>query len=356
MKKIGIAFALAILMFGCKKEDITPLVHLGEAPVFTVLGTVDGKSVSFQGGVDNAFLTTYTDVVQGVQRFSGRLNKGNDYVDFGVFDGNLFLPESNLSQAGNQLKLTLDNTTEYLHIEKNSFSNFQQIENIQISVNGIVVGSKLTLNEPGIYAICITANYLDADATSTTICNDVVVGYKDLAPFEIINSITLGGALTAEINNLNSGISVSSVKWYVDNNLVAENLNLSSNLSAGMHQLKAVVAFSNGMIKTRTIGVHSGNNELYLQDINLLKSEVAPDLLQDFKSQFSLMLDGVMYKHIGSSTVNQVEVTGFSFYGKNASNKDVYKVSGTINCQMRKMSTNEILNAQFYVVFGLEIE
>lgn len=355
MKKIGLLLALVVFVSACKKENITPPIDLGEDPVFSVTGTVDGQSISFQGGIDGAYLETYTDVIHGVQRFSGRLTQGENYADFGVFDGNLFLPESNLGQAGTQLKLTLENTTEFIHIEKNSFSNYQQIQSIQISANGVDYGPKLTISEPGIYNICVTITYNDVNSTTTTICNDVILGYQDLAPFEVTNSVIQNGYLTAAINCLSTSISVNSVKWYLDNILISENASLTGLISTGVHHLKSVVTFSNGIVKTRTVGVHSGNNTLKLQDVNMFKTPISAALLQDFKAEFSIKLNGATYQHIGSSNSNQVVITGLSLYGKNAADKDVYKVSGTINCPMKNMSTGEISNAQFNVVFGVEI-
>jgi len=355
MKKLGILFAIFLIASACKKEKIEPPIVLDENPVFSVIGNIGAQQISFQGGVSNAYLETYTIQSNGVSRFSGKLIQGENYVDFGVFDGQLFLPGANISQAGNQLKLTLDNNTEFLHIEKNTFSNAEFIQSISITSNGQDHGPKLSIYEPGIYNICVTATFNDSNFSTTTICNTVVVGYVDYAPFKIVNNLTQNGGLTASVECLNSAVSVSAVKWFVDNTQISTTTNLATLVSIGAHHLKAEVTFSNGITKTSTVAINAQNTTLHLQDINVFKSNPPLEILQDYKAQFSIKLNGILYKHIGSSEANQVTITGFSFYGKNAANKDVYKVSGVIICPMKNMNTGEISNAQFNVVFGLEI-
>lgn len=349
-KSLYIASLFVFLITGCKKEKVEVAPQFGETPVFSVVGTIDGQSVSFQAGVESAFLTTYSTSVHGVNRFSGKLEKGDDYVDFGIFDGNIFSANSSIFQAGNVLALTQPYTNALFTLNKASCTNASLIDYLEIKINNIAVGESLVIYEPGIYSICVTVHYYDG--AYKEVCNDLIIGYKDMAEFSIQYSLSAQGLLFASTE---TGLTKTQTKWYIDGTLNSSNADCNFNLAPGLHVLTAEVTFSNGATKSHSVIIDANLQGRYFEEFDSFKTELNDLLYQDFKAEFKVKLGGVLYEHVGNSSNEQVVLTGVSLYGKSATGNDVYKLSGIVSAEMKNTSTQEIVNAQFSVVIGLEI-
>lgn len=349
--KLTLLFVITLLLSACKKEEIEP-EELSEVPVFSVTGTVDGQSVDFYAGVDGAYLTTYTSEWHGVDCFSGKIIKGNDYVDFGLFDGNVLMPGNVIPTLGTNFYLTTPFTTPLIHIEKSQFANSSGISEISITLDGVNVGNVLSIYEPGIYSICIDVTFNDVANSSMNICNDVVVGYNDPAPFVLHHTMT-GSSVHAYIDLKEN---IKSIQWFVDGVIVSNSPDLFHSLTPGLHHLTARTTFTNGVVRSRSIIVDGDNQNRFLQDIHILKEPIQEHLYQDYKGRFDLKVGGVLYTHIGDSENTSLAVTGITPYGKNSAGKNVYKVSGTMSTPMRNTANQSIVNAQFAVVIGVEIE
>lgn len=349
--KLQILLGFLIFLTACKKESIEP-DEMSEVPVFSVTGTVDGQPVSFYAGVDGAYLTTYTSDWNGVDCFSGKLTKGTDFADFGLFDGNVLSSVDFIPELGSNFYLTLPYSTPLLYIDKFQFSNETEIAEISIKVNGEEKGGALTIYEPGIYSICINVTFADASSSSMEICNDVVLGYIDDATF-VLNHSSIGGQIQASIDQTEN---VNSIQWYLDGNLVSSTSNLDYSIAPGLHQLTAIVTYTNGIVRSRKIIVDGNSEGRFLEDIHLFKNLIPEYLNQDYKGRFDVKVNGVLYTHIGDPNNTSLEVTGIAPYGKNSAGKDVYKVSGNLTTQMKNTVNQSIVDAQFSIVIGVEIE
>lgn len=349
--KLHILLGILIFLTACKKESIEP-DDLSEVPVFSVTGTVDGQPVSFYAGVDGAYLTTYNYESHGVDCFSGKIIRGSDFVDFGIYDGNVLLPGNLIPELGTNFYLTSPFTSPLIHIEKSQFSNAADIAEIEISLDGVPVGNTLSIYEPGIYTICVNVMFADASNSTMNVCNDIVVGYRDHAPF-IVNHSMNNSTVYASIGMKEN---VAGIQWFVDGVVVSNSLELSHQLTEGIHELKARVTFTNGVVSTRTIIVDGSNENRFLEDVATFKETLLDNQYQDFKGRFSLSIGGVLYTHIGDAENTSLEVTGITPFGKNSAGKEVYKVSGNLTTQMKNTVTQSIVDAQFAIVIGVEIE
>lgn len=351
MKKSAyIAGLLIFLLVSCKKEKIDVEPEYGESPVFSVEGTIDGEAVSFQAGVDGAYLTTYTTAFNGVNRFSGKIEKGQSYVDFGIFDGNLLANNHSLVEMSNLIGLTQTYTTPLFTLNRSLCTNSIFIDHLEIKVNNVFVGESLVIHEPGIYPICVKVVYVDG--TNKEVCNDVIIGYKDMADFTIQYGINSQGYLSASTQ---TSLQKTTTSWYVDGVLTSSNADCYYYLNPGLHVLTAVVSFDNGAETSHSVIVDSEGYGRYFEDMNCFRTALSETMYQDFKAQFKVKHNGVLYEHVGSSTNQQITITGLAPYGQSAAGHDVLKLTGVVNTQMRNTTNQELVNANFNVVIGIEI-
>ncbi len=349
--KISVVIAgfLIVLFAGCKKENIAPHDIYGETPIFSVVGTIDGQDIAYYAGIDASYLTTYTTSVHGVNRFSGKMFKGESYVDFGIFDGNLF-SNSSFSEAGNNLTFTKPYTTELFILNRQSCTNASLIDHLDIKLNNVSVGQSLIIYEPGVYTVCVNAYFYDG--TNKEVCNEVTIGYKDMAKFDIQYSMSQQGTLLASTQ---TSLTKTQTKWYVDGVFSSSEIDFTHNLSPGLHILTAEVSFSNGATKSHSVIVDSESQGRYFEEFNSFKADLSASAYQDFNATLDVKIGDVLYKHIAGTGNQSVILTGLSVYGKGPTGNDIYKVSGIINTPMKNMNNQEIVDAQFNVVFGLEI-
>jgi hypothetical protein len=350
--KYSILFAMLLGLFACKKEDVTPDVPSDEVPVFKAVGTIDGIPVSFQAGVNGAFLSTYTANIEGVDRFSGKIIQGQNFADFGLYNGNLMLPTSSFVFSGTNLRFASPTITPLFSLNKDLMANAEIIESIDIQVNGVSVGENLIIYEPGIYTICVDVNYLDELQENGTVCNQLILGYTDFGMFNINHNVSGTGMIQANISTL---IGVANVNWFVDDNYVSSGTSFSGSLAADENKLKAEVTFSNGVVASREIFVNTFNQSVYVEDLCHFVLPLESTFLRDFKVDLSIMVNGTLYTHVASTNQTEIELTEVSYYGLNANGKDVYKLTGVVNALMKNNTTMEIVNAQLDVVFGIEI-
>lgn len=349
--QFSLALLLLLTSFGCKKEKIEPPVTVySETPVFTVTGSLEGNSVLFQAGVENAYLENFNTVVNGVNRFGGRIIQGDNYVEIALYDGNLSLPNSTFPSTTNTIALSQDFSLPLIKILKSSCNNFDVISDLQFTVDGNEMGGDLSIIEPGVYEICTKITFYDG--TYKTVCNEVVVGYRDLGEFVLKTSLTGNSVVNGLVQ---SSLPINSIDWYLDEQFLGTNMGLLQQLNNGLHELTATVHFENGVTRSHSVIVDGTNSMKYLQDINSFKSGINSSLYQDFKGEISIRKDGVLYKHLGGAGSSNIFVTNYSYFGKSSSGADIYKISGVVTAQMKNTISNEVSTSQFNVVFGLEI-
>lgn len=337
--------------FACKKEKIEmPVTTYSETPVFSVSGTIGGSSILFQAGTDGAYLENFNTIINGVNRYGGRMIQGDNYVEIALFDGNLSLPDAAFPTNSTTISLSQDFSLPLLKVIKSSLSNQDLISELQFTVNGEAVGNELSISEPGIYEVCTNVSYFNG--SSKEVCNEVIVGYRDLGAFNLKTTFSGQNIITGEVI---SALPISSIDWYLNGVFQQTSIDFYQPLSTGLKELTAKVHFANGITRSHSVIVDGTIALNYLQDLNSFKSGINDALYQDFKGEISILKDGVLYEHVGGSGNSNIIVTNYSYYGKSPNGVDIYKISGIVSTQMKNMTTNEVVSSQFSVVFGLEI-
>ena len=73
----------------------------------------------------------------------------------------------------------------------------------------------------------------------------------------------------------------------------------------------------------------------------------------------ALDLEDELFEHyrsdMANNTSSSVQITDITYFGLNSAGKNVYKVSGIIDCKERKVGTSIDANLSVNFVFGIEI-
>ena len=85
---------IMISLASCKKDEV--VLPESNDPIFRVDGTFDGQNFSLIAGDNNAYMHTMTEIVNGVEVFSGNLSNGDFSVEMGVYNGLVDMPSSQM--------------------------------------------------------------------------------------------------------------------------------------------------------------------------------------------------------------------------------------------------------------------
>lgn len=355
MKGYTLIGFLAILMViaSCKKEDLKPDTDadLSETPVFKVQGTIDGSPVEFLAGVDGMYLSTYSYQVNGVDKFCGSLTDGDNYVKVGVFNGNLGAPQLVPFPAMNTIGFTSPFLFPLIKINTEAMVNGSYVTQLNFVVDGESVGNQLILSDAGKYEVCAEITFYDG--TQRTVCNTLILGYNDLAPYELKHFCDLDGNVKAWVD---TDQSLTGVQWFVDGELYSEDelLEISFGQVGGVHTLMSRATFANGVVRDHTVLVDGSGSARFFEDIYRYKVAINSNVLRDFKATLDLKVNGQQYTNVSYAVNSCINVDDISYFGKNAAGKDVYMIKGSIQVPVRNVQTQEQVNADLSIVFGLE--
>lgn len=353
MKKL-LVFGLlgaSITLLGCKKEEIKPTeTTLSETPVFKVEGTVGGEQVSLMAGVDDVYLNTYTLDEHGVNRFCGKLGNTDSYVKLGILDGNIGLPITNPFPNTSIIGFPLAVNEPFIKVMLQGMPNASYISELNFTVDGEDVGDHLNIEEAGEYEICTEVRFYDG--TTRTICNTVILGLRDWAPFEVKHFDNVNGNVKAW---LDTDQSILAVNWFVDGVQYSSDLLLDVTFTDGqVHTISARATFASGVTREHTILADGNGTARFLNDIYSYKSEIDVLQLRDYTAKLEMKLGDTQYEQVSGTGTNDIIIDGISYFGKNSNGKNVYLVRGTIEAQVRNLQTLQIENANLSITFGLE--
>lgn len=340
---------IALVLFACKKEKIVPEEPITETPVFSVTGTVGTEVVNLQAGIDGAYMSTYTEMQNGVEVFTGYL-QGNNAVKLGIHNGQI--GQTDPGSAGILITgaFTDSMPDDLINLTTSSLSNASSIDYISYTVDGINIGNTLVIDEPGVYDVC--SNVYFADGTNKEVCNEMILGYYDLDPFVLSHYSPIAGVLSA---NIAASTTISTVNWYIDGNPITEGTNLNVPISSGLHILKADVLFQDGIRRIRSVIVDGNNTDRYFEDITTYQTPIDPVLNYDYKAELEILLNGVVYRHKQNSGEGTITIQDIFFYGTNTAGHNVYKVIGTINTPVVSNTGVEKI-ANLNIQFGIEVD
>lgn len=351
MKRISgyIGLVLTIVLVSCSKEQLPTDQNLSTVPVFEVSGTIDGNPVLLQAGENNVFMDTYQEEVNGVNVFSGSLSNGAEYIKIGIHDGQLGLNTiTSIPQQGQSISFAHDLPT-LMSISHQQFSNADLIQTVSFKLDGVAVGNQLEITEPGVYNVCATVTYTQGGTYQ--ICNDYVVGYKDLADVEVQHIMGVDGNLRSW---LVTNDPVESVDWYLNNSLVTQGDVLYAEVTQNVYYLKAVIHFANGITRERNMLVDGTGNGKFVEDLIAYRTDLNEEQFQDFKLGVEASFNGVNYSLVNGQN-GQITIQSFDYYGLNANNKKVYLITGTMQATLQDGNANNV-DAALNIKVGVEIE
>lgn len=353
---IVLMLGIAVLFASCSKEKI----ELPESndPVFTMNGVFADENFSLAAGDDGAYMYTNTNIVNGVNFFEGKLTNGSMSVEMGIFDGQLDKPAHDPSvmiadPSGNTLFASVSNQP-LVVLSKDMLSNGNtSIESVKWYKNNELIGTDYAeIDEAGYYEVCAEVTF--SDSSTVTLCNDMIVGYNrsanctieyDMSQNNQFNVISAGGAA-----------SINYVEWFFDGNslgVVGTNFQYQGSYPG---ILEAVVHFNGGAIRTKRMYIHPGNTFKVIDDFTMFEEEQSNNYNQDFKLNLIIEKDGVEYSSmLADNTGSSITITGVEYYGKNANNKDVYKLTATIDAKVRAEGVMKQIPVLFTTTFGVEI-
>lgn len=346
--------AVGLLSLGSCKKTTIDLPEPNE-PVFVLNGTLSGVDFNLVAGDNNAFMHTSTEVVKGVNLFSGELTDGDFSVELGIFDGLIDKPgHITVDEIQNITPTFARRSVEPLVVLNKSYlGNGQNIQKVDWYINGSLAGSdELELNEPGKYNVCAGITFSNGEFAH--ICDNIIIGYKRSANCSIQYSAQQGQVF-AEINSI--GSPVTSVEWFVNDEFVSNSFAFDTT-SVETFKLKATVTFANGVVRTRTVRIDSENDINSVNDFSAMEMASiynAPN--QDFNIHLRIVSDGKTYLSEYANNENStLIITGVEYYGVNAEGNDVYKVSGMVNAVVMELVTEKMVSVNFSTVFGFEIQ
>lgn len=354
--KIAILFLIPLFLFSCKKKEIEEM-PVGNEPVFVAQGTLGGEAFSLVAGEENAYMYAYTENVNGVKKFTGKLSDSYTEIEFGVFDGNL---DSDPLLLINELTDTLvwaTNSSQPLAVlSKNSFVNADKINSIEwYSDNEYIGPNTVTITEPGKYNICAFVTF--TDASQEHLCNEIILGYETNANFTLRYSLFPNGDLNSWID-VDEG-QVASVEWDIDNETISDtDANVTVNIESESYQVTATVYFTNGVIRTKSFLIDGSLNGNNIQDFSVFELDALnkQSIKRDYNALLVLKKNNIEYRsdYEGNQS-GSVIIKGVEYYGLNSQAKKVYKLKATISCTLKNMNNGSLVPVNFDTTFGVEI-
>ena len=348
--------ALMLLFSGllsCKKEKVEDPIE-PNTPVFRVDGTLGTEDFSAVAGDNDFFMSTFTESIQGVELFSGKLSDGNFDIEMGVFNGNIDLPAGQfVEELPTELHFAAIPQQPVFQLSKQLFPNSSYIDQIKWYVNGQFVGlNTMNIYEPGKYTVCAEVSFVSGN--EGTVCNEVIVGYQKHASSILRHFVSPGGDLQVWLEEID--VPIASVKWYMDDNYVTNNLKLIDEIDDEMHVVKAEVTYENGVVRTKKVLLDGTACGGYLDDFSIFESNQTP-FYRDFAIKFTVRKNGVEYTSINVPNSAAVfHVVDVTYYDENSSGHPVFKLVADVECMLRNNSTGQIVPFNGTVQVGIEVE
>lgn len=350
---IPFLLSLSIGFSSCKKEKVEdPLDE--NTPVFSATGTIGTESFSVHAGLDNFFMNTSSNSVNGVDFYSGKLGDGNFELEMGIYDGNIDINSSNFYQElPENLSFAMEPLEPLAFLSKDLLPNNMFIEEIKWYIDGLFAGlNNVTISKPGKYNVCALVTF--TDGTYGNLCNEMILGYTENASCQILHYLTPEGELQVWVEEDQE--LVQTVKWFVDGQFVSDDTELMYSTDEENHTVKAEIVFQNGVQRVKSILIDGSLSGKFIDDFTVFENS-ANAVSWDFRAYISLKKDGKQY--ISSNTPNQlssVHILSITYFGKNSAGKSVFKIIVDVSCQLKEISTNEILPFICSTEFGIEID
>lgn len=348
-------FGLVLLLtvVSCKK-DLIEDPKLDETPVFKIDGMIGSEAFSATAGDDGFLMSTFIDQFNNVDVFTGKISNENLSFELGFFNGDIDMDQASMTDAivqgilfANQSQLPL------LTITKDQLPNSSLINSINWYVDGVNVSQNtVSFLEPGKFNVGAKVNFYDG--TSATIYNDVIVGYNRNVNCQLRHFLGQNGHLQAWVDEYSQDIS--SVKWYLDDGLVSNEVKLDTTVDGYGHKVAAEITFVNGAKRTRTVWVDGSLNGKFIDDFASFEAN-STNVQWDFKTKLTFKKDGKAYTTLtANNQLSEFEVLDFAYYSTSSQGKPIYKILATIDCFVKDIATNEVLPLDATITFAVEFK
>ncbi len=350
------SFLAFLLVIGsCKKNEIIPPPG-SSTPVFTAIGTFGSEVIDLRAGDDGVMMNTVSLLSHGVDFFTGNLGNEEFNIEVGVYGGNVDVQNPTLPDFNSQNDISfafLATQPPLLLIKKDSLPNSASIIKVEWEVDGVMqpVLNDLEIREPGRYQVCahITFN----DYSVSTLCNEIIVGFKSNAAFELEFVMGQDQNLMAWVEP--SIGTIQSVHWFQDGVPVSNLNQLNKYIQDGSHLIQAEVLFTNGVKRLRSVIVDA---ELTGKNIfDFAEHYSYSNLEWDFKSKLKVVSNGIEYfSHMTPNSSNKIEVNEVKYFGLNSLGKAVYIIKGHIHANLKSNISSTIIPLDLDVSFGISLK
>lgn len=351
MKTIILILLSGLIITGCKKEKFElPDDSVSSEPIFKVIGKVGQHQLNMSAGVDGAHLETFVSTMNGIEFFSGEMTKGTDVFSLSVSNGNIGLAPSITDVFPTSISF-MSPPNVWFSVAHQTLPNAQQIQSINFSVDGMSAGNGMDIISTGYHMVC--ANIVFFDGTTRSVCNKLLLGYKDHGSF-LIKQQTQSGAST----NLwiESSSTVSNVKWYINNQYFSDISQIALNSGAGVVNAKAVVTFSNGITREHTILVDTDGMGRNFSDMEAFKIQVPSHIFNDFKISLTYKNGTNLFSGYANPDLpGGFAISSVSLFKEKSNGNKIYKVSGIINGQLLDLLSGVLLPSQLEITFAVEL-
>lgn len=347
-----ILFSGTLLFSACRKEEFQkPEEAVSETPVFSVKGTIGEHPVNMTAGVNGAYQETSVMTINGIEFLSGKMIKESTVFSLAISSGEIGVTPTFSEMMTPSLSFAYGEQNWYT-VNQQNLPNNQQIASIVYSLDGMEIGNNLSILSAGFHTICATVVF--NDGTARTICNKLLLGYKDLAGYKIKFN-PQQGAGTTNLWLESSSTPIAGVKWYVNGQWASDEQQMSLSPGAGVVSVKAVTTFTNGIVREHEVLVDTDGQGRYLLDMETYKTAVEQVYFNDFKVRMSFQNDTDVYTgYASTSTPGSFTVNSISLFKEQPNGNKIYKVAGTIKGSAMGLLSGNLVHSQLEVIFAIE--
>lgn len=340
-----------VFLASCNKE--IEEIPESNAPLFVLSGQLGEENIEFIAGDNGAVFSNSISTINGVSYYGGTLSQDGTEIELGMYRGNNDLPEFTLNEVLNlnSLQFAVLPTAPLFEMKREYFSNESNIKEIKWYVDGEYAGTNtLKILEPGKYNVC--AQILYANKYSSEICNEIIVGYTRKNELSLDFSLDGNNQITSWVE---TDGEVSGIKWYLNEQLLSEEMTLSTILPAAFNQLRAEITFADGSRRIRNVMVDGTHSECSIEDF--AKIEKYDNLSWDYKLRLNIKHNGKEYSSMNvDNSSGSVQVNSIKYYGVDPKGNPVYLLKGVLNAKVKTKTTNDILDVKLNISWGLGLK
>lgn len=351
---IFMSFLAAFLLNACSKDPVA--MPESNDPIFRVDGTFGGETISIVAGDNNGFMHTMTNIENGVEVVSGRLEDDALTIELGIYNGGL----NNSSEVFDEsMNVTPQFSKKYndpiATLSKDLLINSDFISYVNWSVDGgASILDSVHIHEPGKYNVCATVHYLNG-SSPVNLCNEVIIGYNRYENKHINFEVnTSSSSASAWIDNFQG--SIDYVDWYYDDVFYVRADSCYKQVTNQLYNLRAEVHYANGVVQTKNMVVDGSVSGRTVEDFTLFE-EVSENIMQDYNLKIALVKNGVeYYSHLADNSASEVVITSLELYGLNGQGNQVYKVEANVTCEVSDLNGSNAIPLSFTTSFGFEVK